>query len=175
MSTLSVDTIQGQTAAAKLKLPKGCVIQTESMDITTSSTTNSGTTFNDTGLTVTITPHYSTSKILVMAHVNMGATNGFRFACRLARGSTGISVGTSAGSRSVATVASQGTGGNKVDMSTAMIHLDSPATTNATTYKVQAAAEQSGGSWYLNRGGTAADNSTVYATTSSITVMEIAQ
>ena len=28
MSTLSVDTIQGQTTAANVKLPAGCVLQT---------------------------------------------------------------------------------------------------------------------------------------------------
>ena len=158
-----------------LGLPTGTVVQTKSMDVTTSSASNAGTTFADTGLTIDITPKHSTSKILVMAHVNMGATNGYRFACILKRGTTGISFATSAGSRTVSTVASQGTGGNKIDMSTGMFHLDNPATTNTTTYKVQAAAEQAGGTWYLNRGGLASDNSTVYATTSSITVMEIAQ
>ena len=110
-----------------------------------------------------------------MAHINMGATNGYRFACRLMRDSTAISLPTDAGSRSVGTVAHQGSGGNMIDMNAALFFLDSPATTSATTYKIQAACEQSGGTYYFNRGGTSANNSTVYGTTSSITVLEIAQ
>ena len=136
---------------------------------------DSGTTFNDTGLTIDITPSSTSSKIYVMSHVSMGATNGYRFALRLVRGSTDISVATSAGSRTVATVAHEGTGGNKIDQTFPIFFLDSPATTSATTYKIQAACEQGGGTWYLNRGGLATDNSTVYAATSSIAVMEIAQ
>ena len=41
MSTLSVDTIQGQTAATKVKLPAGCVLQTiNAQNTTLQSTTN---------------------------------------------------------------------------------------------------------------------------------------
>ena len=110
-----------------------------------------------------------------MSHVSMGATNGFRFALRLVRGSTDICIATSAGSRTVSTVAHQGSGGNIIDHTFPIFFLDSPSTTSATTYKIQAACEQGGGTWYLNRGGLATDNSTVYAATSSIAVMEIAQ
>jgi hypothetical protein len=45
--------------------------------------------------------------------------------------------------------------------------LDSPATTSATTYKIQ--GRVTGGTFYINRRNTAD-----WATTSSITVMEIA-
>ena len=153
----------------------GHVLQVQSMTVTTSATSAAGTTFNDTGLTIDITPSSTSSKIYVMSHVSMGATNGYRFALRLVRGSSNISVATSAGSRTVATVAHEGTGGNKIDQTFPIFFLDSPATTSATTYKIQAACEQGGGTWYLNRGGTATDNSTVYAATSSIAVMEVAQ
>ena len=175
MSTLSVDTITGQTVATKVKLPEGSTLQTKSMTSVTIGHSASGSTYSDTGLTVSITPKYATSKILVMAHINMGATNGYRFACRLMRDSTALSLPTDAGSRSVGTVAHQGSGGNMIDMNAALFFLDSPATTSATTYKIQAACEQSGGTYYLNRGGTSANNSTVYGTTSSITGLEIAQ
>ena len=153
----------------------GHVLQVQSMTVTTSATSAAGTTFNDTGLTIDITPSSTSSKIYVMSHVSMGATNGYRFALRLVRGSTDICIATSAGSRTVSTVAHQGSGGNIIDQTFPIFFLDSPATTSATTYKIQAACEQGGGTWYLNRGGLATDNSTVYAATSSIAVMEIAQ
>ena len=152
----------------------GHVLQVQSMTVTTSATSASGTTFNDTGLTIDITPSSTTSKIYVMAHVSLSATNGYRYACRLIRDSSAIAFATDAGSRTVATVAHQGTGGNIIDHTFPIFFLDSPATTSATTYKIKAACEQGGGTWYLNRGGLASDNSTVYAATSSISVMEIA-
>ena len=173
VSTLKTNTIQAATGS-KVSIP-GHVLQVQSMTVTTSATSAAGTTFTDTGLTVDITPTSTSSKIYITAHVSMGATNGYRYALRLVRASSNISVATSAGSRTVATVAHEGTGGNKIDQTFPIFFLDSPATTSATTYKIQAACEQGGGTWYLNRGGTATDNSTVYAATSSISVMEIAQ
>ena len=172
MSELRSNRITDVAGTASPIIP-GAVLQVQSMTVTTSSTSSSGTTFTDTGLTIDITPSSTSSKVYVMSHVSMSATNGFRFALRLVREGTNISIATSAGSRTVATVAHEGTGGNKIDQTFPIFFLDSPATTSTTTYKIQAAAEQSGGTWYLNRGGTATDNSTVYAATSSITAMEI--
>jgi len=172
MSELRSNRITDIAGTASPIIP-GAVLQVQSMTVTTSGTSNSGTTFTDTGLTIDITPSSTSSKIYVMSHVSMGATNGFRFALRLVRGSTDISIATSAGSRTVSTVAHQGSGGNIIDTTLPIFFLDEPSTTNALTYKIQAAAEQSGGTWYLNRGGLASDNSTVYAATSSISVMEI--
>ena len=180
MSTLKTNTIQAATgsnvsiASGHVLQAPGHVLQVQSMTVTTSATSAAGTTFNDTGLTIDITPSSTSSKIFIMAHVSMGATNGYRFACRLIRDSSAIGFATDAGSRTVATVAHQGSGGNIIDQTFPIVFLDSPSTTSATTYKIKAACEQGGGTWYLNRGGLAADNSTVYAATSSIAVMEIA-
>ena len=63
MSTLSVDTIQGKTTAGNVKLPSGSILQTLSFeqdgDISTTSTS-----YVATGFVCSITPKYSTSKIL---------------------------------------------------------------------------------------------------------------
>ena len=56
MSTLSVDTITGQTVATKVKLPEGSTLQTKSMTSVTIGHSASGSTYSDTGLTVSITP-----------------------------------------------------------------------------------------------------------------------
>ena len=187
-STLKVDNLQNSDGTRTLAsdsgtvwswgagVPQGTILQVQSFAYTDDNKSGTGTTFADTGLTVSITPTATSSKIMVMAQVSMGASTNYRFAIRLVRDSTAIFVGDSSGSRTLATAAHQGSGGNMIDVTFPVMFLDSPSTTSATTYKIQAAAEQSAGSWYLNRGGASsfADNSTVYVAASSITVMEVA-
>ena len=155
-------------------VPQGTILQVQSFAYTDDNKSGTGTTFADTGLTVSITPTATSSKIMVMAQVSMSASTNYRYAIRLVRDSTDIFVGDSSGSRTRATAAFQGTGTTQIDATFPVMFLDSPSTTSATTYKIQAAAEQAGGTWYLNRGGASNDNSTVYVAASSITVMEIA-
>ena len=63
MSTLSVDTIQGQTAAANVKLPAGAVLQTVTQSFVSQGMTTSSSSFVTTGHAITITPKFSSSKI----------------------------------------------------------------------------------------------------------------
>jgi hypothetical protein len=66
MSTLSVDTIQGQTAAANVKLPAGHTVQTVLAHHPNQSATNiSSTSYVGTGLNVNITSKFANSKFLV--------------------------------------------------------------------------------------------------------------
>ena len=65
MSTLSVDTIQGQTTAANVKLPAGSVLQVVNGPANTGRIQSSSTSYTDTPISATITPKYNTSKILV--------------------------------------------------------------------------------------------------------------
>ena len=156
--------------------PTGCIIQVQSFAYTDDNKSGTGTSFADTGLTVSITPTATSSKIMVMAQVSMGASTNYRFAIRLVRDSTNIFIADPSGltSTTLATAGHQGSGGNMIDVTFPVMFLDSPSTTSATTYKIQAAAEQSAGTWYLNRGAAGGNNSTVYTVTSSITVMEVA-
>jgi len=159
--------------------PTGAIVQVQSFAYTDDNKSGTGTTFSDTGLTVSITPTATSSKIMVMAQVSMGASTNYRFAIRLVRDSTNIFIADPSGltSTTLATAGHQGSGGNMIDVTFPVMFLDSPtipSTPIAITYKIQAAAEQSAGTWYLNRGAGGANNSTVYTVTSSITVMEIA-
>ena len=140
--------------------------------VSTSKTDRFGTTSSSytdvTGLSVTITPKFSNSKILVTvstAACNNTASRVAKF--RLLRGTTWIaqpdsSSQTFAGSMTV------------YDSSADVLHtvhcevLDNPATTSATTYKVQCATN--GGTLFVN--GRATDD---MARHSSITAVEIAQ
>ena len=75
MSTLSVDTLQGQTTAANLKLPAGYVVQTVHMQghgNGTQSSTSSSYVEISTALRTTITPKYANSKIMFFCTLGMG-------------------------------------------------------------------------------------------------------
>ena len=79
MSTLSVDTIQGQTTAANVKLPAGCILQTVSTTKTDTFTSSSSSLVDITGMSVTITPKYATSKVLVMFNVHIVGDDSYWF------------------------------------------------------------------------------------------------
>jgi hypothetical protein len=139
----------------------------------TDTFTMSSTTYADiTGLSVTITPSSSSSKILIMANVNhVGTTLASASGIRLLRGSTPISIGDTAGSR-ISTSGGESYGNYGVTLTgDAIMFLDSPATTSATTYKIQIQAYAS--TAYVNRSGTDADSYPYFRGTSSITVMEV--
>ena len=116
---------------------------------TTSSTSDTGGTFVDTNISATITPSSNSNKILAIATIQWEL---YRDASevygglRLLRGSTDISnhescihheAGTTGQSRIIAE------GGYPIQC------LDSPATTSATTYKIQCRVEATGSSGRL--------------------------
>jgi hypothetical protein len=131
------------------------------------------TTFADvTGLSATITPSSATSKIYVMASVSVGATvNTNSVGIRLMRASTAIAIGDAAGSRTPASAAAEPAGNALVTL--AVDFLDSPATTSATTYKVQIRSNTAN-TVSVNRSITDPDAGTTHRTVSTITIMEVA-
>ena len=88
-----------------------------------------------TGLSATITPRSSSSKILVSVNLNH---SGFSYlAIRLYRGGSLIYVGDASGSRIQAWVGPYHGYDNRYGTHTSQaMYVDSPATTSATTYKV---------------------------------------
>jgi len=136
----------------------GGVIQVVSTNLTSyASTTNS--TMTSSGLAVTITPKFSTSKILISAALSgsQSASNGSGY-FTIYRNSTDL--GTSNGLNVLYTNASFS---NPFRIPVNMQYLDSPATTSSTTYTIY---------FKTNTVGTVALNQD--STASSITVMEIA-
>jgi hypothetical protein len=98
----------------------------------TAEVSNSTATYASTGLSATITPQSSTSKVLVMTRQDMGKTNGNaenRIQMRLMRGATAI---TETGQLMCYT----GTAIINI-ISQTFNYLDSPATTSATTYTTE--------------------------------------
>ena len=168
MSTLSVDTIQGQTTAANVKLPAGCILQTKQFSLTTAESISS-TSFVDSSVTVNITPKYSTSKIRATITGYFGQN--FWYASphwRLRRGSTTISANdTNFWPR----VQYDSTRDSESCLSIVMDILDSPATTSQVAYTLQGKTTHASYPVILNR---MIANSAARAQ-STITVMEIAQ
>lgn len=124
------------------------------------------TTFTDvTGVTVNITPTLSSSQVLVMVTLQ-GSNAVGDGAFRLMRGSTVIALSTAGSTTNGFTQVSSSY--TNAMFSGAITFLDSPATTSATTYKVQAMTS-AGGTTYVNRRGVAAD----FGGFSTITVIEV--
>jgi hypothetical protein len=139
--------------------------------ITSFATSTTSATFVDiTGMTLSITPTLSTSKILVSFVLQIGVNTGWHANLRLMRDSTAIAIGDSSGSRKQAT-ADVGYNVSMLNVGVAQF-LDAPATTSATTYKAQWATE-SGGTIYLNRSHGNTDNANFAIGVSTITAMEI--
>ena len=148
----------------------GQVIQTVKTDVF--STTSSS--FVDvTGLSASITPSASSSKVLIFVNLNVSSTDN-SISARLYRGSTLIGAGDGSGSRSRSFGASaySGTLGDTTQMPFNTTFLDSPSTTSATTYKIQGGAV-GGGTLYYGRGTSDTDNAQHARTTNTITLMEV--
>lgn len=109
----------------------GAILQIVSANYST-ATLNSTSTYADTGLSASITPKSSSSKILVMAVQNgVSKTDSATYVgIKLLRGSTDIAL-MSVYASNTSSTANSGTG------SVAINYLDSPATTSSTTYKTQ--------------------------------------
>ena len=90
-----------------------------------------------TGLSVTITPTRSDSKIFVMYDMSWSAIDG-HCSCRLMRDSTPIKVGDASGNKTQVTGQIHYTSTNQYDLEQVSgTHMDSPATTSAVTYSMQ--------------------------------------
>ncbi len=145
------------------------VVSTTKTDTFSVSTPN----FVDvTGLSVSITPSSASNKILVHCSVRFQSSGAATTGYRLVRDSTAICIGDAA---SLRPRLSSGYLVPNVEsvVSDSLTFLDSPSTTSATTYKIQAFDTYSG-IWYLNRSPNDRDNANYEGRTSStITVMEI--
>lgn len=164
-------TLYFTSASAAIYFPSGVnattrigqVVSTSKLDAFTTTSTSYA---DVTGLSVSITPTLATSKVLVMVTLQGSQATTSDGMFKLLRDSTGISVGT-------AGTTTNGFGQVSFDyknsmFSCALTFLDSPATTSATTYKVQAITG-AGGTITVNRRG--ADLQ--FGGSSSITVMEV--
>jgi hypothetical protein len=176
-TTLTLPTTTGTvlTSASNTGFPAGSVLQVVSTTKTNTFTTTSTSPVDITGLSVSITPSNSSNKILITGSVCYGlsSTTPYLMGFLLVRNSTNICIADAAGSRSRWTFGGQGIYSTDNNVFAPINFLDSPATTSATTYKIQVQAE-SPTTIYINRGGESdGDVAITGRFTSTITVMEI--
>lgn len=113
---------------------------------TSTQTAVTGTTFTDTNISLAITPTLSTSKILVLmtascSMYSSGSVNQIGMGLQLLRGATTIWAGNSEDFY----ITTSYTGYHQVASIETINYLDSPATTSATTYKLQIKASATAG------------------------------
>jgi len=152
--------------AANANLLRGAfrVLQVVSTTKTDFFTTTSGSLVDITGFSVSITPTASSSKILVFANWICGVSTDTLIGFTLFRGSTGIDLSTG-GSTNFSNINYSASANYAMNQS--LNFLDSPATTSATTYKLQMLT--GAGTATFNRTG----SSVLNGGASNITVMEI--
>ena len=163
-------------------LPSGAnggIIQVVSTTKTDAFSTTSSSFTDITGFSATITPSSNSNKILVIVTLNGFGTasdsSDFGGMMVLVRGSTQIAIGDAAGSRSRASIGLPSRSGAQglLQQSGSISHLDSPATTSATTYKVQARHTQ-GSEVRLNMNiHDSSDNANRVRSASCITLLEV--
>jgi len=184
MGTLAVDNIQHTDGSSAVTLnnttittgtfPAGHVIQVINTIKTDVFTSTSGTLVDITGMTATITPSATNSKVLIFVSLTYGGDN-YNFKGQLLRGSTEIARNTDSGVEdNKGTFALTGVrqGSSWCEYSSTINFLDSPSTTSATTYKIQVRNQGGSGTFWLNR--SVRDNTSDIRAVSTMTLTEIA-
>ncbi len=157
MSTLEVKAIQAPSGF-DLQMPAGHIIQTVSATYDTQVETTPSS-FTDSGLTATITPSSTSSKILILAHNSTFAVSANYVYCGIQRNISGGS-STFLGHPSYGLTVALDNGGNGASPHS-INYLDSPSTTSAITYDFQYKCS-------------AAAKIQMSSTKASITLMEVA-
>ena len=162
----------GVITSSKFKI--GQIVQTTKTD--TFNTTSSS--FTDlTGMSLSITPTSTSSKILLKTCVTWGGSQNVYGFGKFVRGSTDIFMGDSGGgNRTSATFPMEhlnhGSGTFNCFVASSEF-LDSPSTTSATTYKIQVRTHDGSHTLYINRPENNNDETYTGRFTSSITAMEV--
>jgi len=176
ISTIGQNGLQQSRILTAVQQPAGAVLQVVQGSYTGQVSTTS-TSFVTTNLTASITPTSASSKIFVMFTIQVSQNASASVHVRLVRDSTAISIGDSASNRLRDTVFTRPAAipYDYDSQNLAANFLDSPSTTSATTYKLQATLGSTyNGTFYLNRVKLDDDTDYTTRTASTITVMEIA-
>jgi len=176
-SILKVDTLQDASGTGTPYI-KDAVLQVKQDILTTIwASSASSTAFEDTPLSVTITPQSTSSKILITGMINFSGESGSHIDFKVVRNGADILLSTQAnGNRIKSHIHYYVASANDVyQIQTAPLNLlDEPSSTSALTYTLQAGTPHSAGyQALLNQVATDADLSYNAYTVSTITAMEI--
>ena len=148
----------------------GKILQVVSSNLTTQMTSSSDSAYVDTGLTASITPSATGSKVLVIVNVSFALNGDNNAFLRLLRGSTVINSGAGGTENAWTAINANATAFRYSAAQQACNYLDSPSTTSATTYKVQTKVANGSTTLSINR----RPDDTEFGTSSNITLMEVA-
>ena len=167
----------------------GKILQVVSANLKTAASGTNDTSYVTTGITATITPSATSSKVLVIVQLTAAVTHSGWCGFRLYRG--GSCVTDAISTVNTATTYAQIDGhrinnnwlqtGYQSDTAndsdefrqTHGTYLDSPSTTSSTAYDVRVCSRTSSHTWYVNRPLTAASYNHVQGGMSTITLMEV--
>lgn len=176
-TTLTLPTTSGTvlTNGTNTNFPAGSIVQVLQTVKTDVFSTSSSSFVDWTGMSVTITPKSATNKILVTltSGVSNATSNNFAYV-KLVRDSTDIALGDSTGSATRCWIdAAFGTQSFSEGVQKPLTgsFLDSPATTSATTYKIQVIRTLNGTSFFGRSSN--ADDANRSSIPSVLTVMEV--
>jgi hypothetical protein len=165
------------TAATGLKWADaaggGKVLQVVTATLVTTASTTS-TTFTDTGLSASITPAATSSRILVIATICAGVTGSASSNYSLFRDTTNLLTPTSPSNRNPSFMQYPGdiSGSTYFMIPATYNFVDSPSSTSSLTYKIRYLIS-SPGTAYINRTATDGDTASYSRGVSSITLLEI--
>ena len=146
----------------------GKILQVVSQNLTTQMSTAS-TSYVDSGLTASITPSATSSKILILINIGVSISGDHNGYLKLLRDSTEINSGSGGDNNSLFGVNGNSTASRYAPMMEACNFLDSPSTTSAITYKVQVRSHSGSHTMYINR----RSNDTNFGVASNITLVEV--
>jgi len=169
--SLAATALTGTIAAARL--PAGSVLQVLQTTTDTQQSTTSTSYVDVSGLSVTITPSSASNKVLVRYRISVSTNSGTNLgAFQILRNSTAVGNGAVAGRRACHSAFRGQFSDIHPHATTSGEFLDSPATTSATTYKIQYVTDHS--TIFVNRDNTNSASTGYPTPLSQIIVMEIA-
>lgn len=176
-------TLYFTSAGVAIFFPSGvsaasAVVQVKSslLTATFSGSAPQATGLDVTTLAVSITPTSASNKVLILCSLNLGKdADGQGVTAKLTGGNTATYRGDAALTRGRYAVGNDSSANGRVQTSVAMMYLDSPATTSATSYSVNINHTASGGTvtMYVNRSNIYDDVDYVGTYASTITAIEV--
>jgi hypothetical protein len=169
--TDSLTYYDGSTWVNRIPTSTSAILQVVSVTKTDVFTSTSPSYEDITGLSATITPSSTSSKILVLSKIAMNINTAVIADLQLLRGATVIGGGTAVGNRSSGMSAFY-TGVALATTDLSQNFLDSPASVSSQTYKIQCRVQS--GALRINTSTDDGNVAAIARTSSTITLMEVA-
>jgi len=168
------------TGAARTNFGAGAVLQVVSYTKSDTFTTTASGIIDIPGLSLSITPSSTSSKIMILGRVNVGADNAsIAYHLQCYRDSTLVGAGDASGSKTRTFGGTEegfaATGISQYQMfGYSLLHMDLPSSNSSLTYKISVNVTQQYGTFAVNRTIYDGDTSAFPRSSSTLTLMEIA-